>query len=148
MSLAIVVVTCARAQADPAAPVETLPGDIEWARNPAIPPGGEIAVLKGKPGGAGLYAFRLKFPADHKVMPHTHPEERTYTVVAGTWHIGLGDEFEPAKLKAFPAGSFYVLPANLPHFHWAKAGESIVQVVGAGPTATHYVDPSDDPRKR
>ncbi len=66
-------------------------------------------------------------------MPHTHPEERTYTVIAGTWHIGLGDEFEPAKLKAFPAGSFYVLPANLPHFHWAKAGD---------------VDPADDPRKR
>ena len=113
-----------------------------------VRPGGQIAVLVGKPAQAGPYAFRLKFPADYKVMPHSHPDERIYTVLSGTWYIGLGDKFDPVKLKAFPAGSIYVVPAKIHHFHWAKSGESIVQVNAVGPTATDYVDPANDPRKK
>ncbi len=150
IGLAFAVVICSTlwAQGDPPKPAQFLPDDIKWTDNPALPPGGQIAVLVGKPAQAGLYAFRLKFPANFKVMPHSHPEERIYTVIAGTWYIGLGDKFEPAKLKAFPAGSLYVVPANVSHFHWAKSGESIVQVNAVGPTATNYVDSVDDPRKK
>ena len=32
--------------------------------------------------------------ADYKVMPHSHPEERIYTVLSGTWYIGLGDNHQ------------------------------------------------------
>ena len=147
--LAFTLVICpgARAQEDSSG-TQLLPGDIKWVGSPATPPGGQIAVLVGKLGQAGPYAFRLKFPADYKVMPHSHPEERIYTVLSGTWYIGLGDKFDPAKLKAFPVGSIYVIPARVHHFHWSKSGESIVQVNAVGPTATDYVDPADDPRKK
>lgn len=149
-ALAFTVVLCSavRAQGDPPASVAILPGDIKWSSNPAIPPGGQTAMLVGNPGKGGLYAFRVKFPADYRVMPHSHPEERIYTVLSGTWYIGLGDKFDPAKLKAFPAGSIYVLPAKVSHFHWAKSGASIVQVNGGGPTTTDYVSAADDPRKK
>lgn len=148
LSLGAIVCSTVWAQNDSPKPVEVLPGDIKWADNPALQSGGKIAVLAGKPAESGLYAFRLKFPADFKVMPHSHPEQRIYTVIAGTWHIGLGDKFEPAKLKAFPVGSLYVVPAGVSHFHWAKSGESIVQINGIGPTATDYVNSADDPRNK
>lgn len=150
ISLVFAAVICSTvwAQGDQPKPVQFISSDIKWADNPALQSGGQIAVLVGNPAQVGLYAFRLKFPADFKVMPHSHPEERIYTVIAGTWYIGLGDKFEPAKLKAFPVGSLYVVPANVSHFHWAKSGESVVQVNAVGPTATNYVNSADDPRKK
>jgi quercetin dioxygenase-like cupin family protein len=148
LAFAVIICSTVWAQSDSPKPVQFLPGDITWTDSPVLPPGGKIAVLAGKPAQAGLYAFRLKFPADFKVMPHSHPEERIYTVIEGTWYIGLGDKFDPGKLKAFPAGSVYVVPANVSHFHWAKSGGSVVQVNGVGPTATNYVDSVNDPRKK
>ena len=63
--LAFTFVICpgARAQ-DDSTQVQLTPKDIKWIASPATPPGGQIAVLVGKPGQAGPYAFRLKFPAD------------------------------------------------------------------------------------
>lgn len=107
-----------------------------------------MAALVGNPAEATRYVMRLRFPAGHRVMPHSHPEERIYTVLDGTWHIGLGRHFDASLVKAFPVGSVYVLPANVPHFHVAQTGRAIVQVNGVGPTATHYVDAFHDPRKR
>lgn len=105
-------------------------------------------MLAGDPRKAGPFAFRFKMPADYKIMPHIHPEERMYTVISGILYIGLGDKFDATKLKAYPQGSFYIMPANLSHFHWAKSGETIAQVNAMGPTSIDYVDPGDDPRRR
>ncbi len=80
-------------------------------------------------------------------MPHTHPDDRLYTVLSGEWSIGVGAAFDPAGLETFSPGSVYVLQAGTAHFHWAQAGESVVQITGLGPTATNYVDPEDDPRR-
>jgi quercetin dioxygenase-like cupin family protein len=148
LALGLVLDSTVQAQGDPPGTVAILPGDIKWGGNAAIPPGGQVAMLAGKPGQPGPYAFRVKFPADYKVMPHSHPEERIYTVLSGTWYIGLGETFDPAKLKALPTGSIFVLPAKASHFHWAQSGESIVQVNAVGPTTTDYVVPADDPRKK
>ena len=89
---------------------------------------------------------RIGFSADLRVMPHTHPEDRVYTVLSGTWFIGLGTTFDPGQLERFPAGAAYLLPANTPHFHWAREGATVVQINGIGPSGTVYVNPSDDPR--
>src|SRR5215467_964096 len=71
-----------------AEPNGILPGDIQWVDNPTIPPGGQTAVLAGNPGKAGPFAFRFKMPAGYKIMPHTHPEDRMYTVTSGVLYIG------------------------------------------------------------
>ena len=128
------------------------PGAIElekltWADNPNIPPGGRVAWLVGGPAQAALYTFRVRFPGSYRVMPHTHPDDRVYTVVSGTWYIGIGTTFDTTTAKAYPPGAVYFLPANTPHFH-LSTGESVAQVTGRGPTATVYVNPADDPRKK
>jgi quercetin dioxygenase-like cupin family protein len=134
-------------QSVPSTPFHIQPEDVKWVPNPATPRGGLLAILIGKPTEPGRYVFRLKFPAGYKVMPHSHPDERIYTVLEGTWEIGLGLAFDETKLKRFHSGSVYVLPPATPHFHLAQAGESVVQINGMGPTRTDYVDPKDDPRK-
>ena len=136
------------AQTDPAGFVQFAPDQIKWQPSTAIPPGGQSAVLYGDPRKAALFVTRLRQPADYRIQPHTHPEERTYTVISGTFYIGFGDKFDPSKLKAFPAGSMFVVPANTSHFHWMRSGEAVVQISGVGPSGIEYVDHDDDPRKK
>ena len=79
-------------------------------------------------------------------MPHRHSEDRIYTVIAGVFYIGVGEEFDADKLEAYPPGGVIVLPANTSHFHWAKSGEYIAQVTAIGPLGIEYVNSNDDPR--
>ena len=74
-------------------------------------------------------------PSGVKLMPHIHPEDRVYTVMSGVFYIGLGDQFDGDKVRAYPPGSVIVLPGNTPHFHWAKSGEYVIQVTAIGPRA-------------
>jgi hypothetical protein len=41
-----------------------------------------------------------------------------------------------------------VLPSGTRHFHWAKSGEYVTQVMAIGPISLEYVDPHDDPRNK
>ena len=139
----------ALAQDDPPGFVQTLPQQIKWTQAATLLPGGLAASIYGnaqKP--TGYYINRVKLPADFKVLPHSHPQESVYTVISGTFYIGYGDTFDPAKLKAFPAGSTFVVPANASHFHWMRSGESVAQITGVGPNGFDYVDHADDPRKK
>jgi len=79
-------------------------------------------------------------------MPHSHPEDRVYTVISGIFYVGLGDEFDAGKLQSYPPGSVIILPGNTAHFHWAKSGEYITQVTAIGPLGLKYIDAKNDPR--
>ena len=122
--------------------------DIDWKSFAAFPPSVRLAVVVGQPAEAGPYVIRVKVPRDVKLMPHSHPEDRVYTVISGVFYIGLGDRFEAEKLLAYPPGSVIVLPGNTPHFHWAKSGEYITQVSAIGPLGINYVNAEDDPRNQ
>ncbi len=123
-----------------------LPEDIDWKAFPAFPPSARLAVLVGEPTKPGPYVVRVKVPGGVKLMPHTHPEDRIYTVISGVFYIGLGDHFDADKLAAYPPGSVIVLPGNTSHFHWAKAGEYVTQVSAIGPLGLDYLHSDDDPR--
>ncbi len=123
-----------------------LPSDIVWQTFDAYPPGVLLATLVGQPSDPGPYAIRVKVPSGGKLMPHHHPEDRIYTVISGTFYIGLGETFDGDGLTAYPVGSVVVLPGSTPHFHWAKSGEYITQVTAIGPLGLEYVDAKDDPR--
>lgn len=135
------------AQTDPAGFAQVLPNRIRWAPSPSIPPGGQSTIVYGDARKNAPYINRVKLPADYKIAPHSHPEERVYTVLSGTFYIGFGDTFDASRLRAFPAGSAFVVPAHASHFHWMRSGESVVQISGVGPSGIEYVDPDDDPRK-
>ncbi len=122
------------------------PEDIQWIAFPAYPPTVRLAILVGDPTRPGPYTIRVKVPGGVKMMPHKHPEDRTYTVLSGIFYIGLGEEFDETRLTAYVPGSVVVLPGNQPHFHWAKSGEYISQVTALGPLGFDYIDPANDPR--
>jgi quercetin dioxygenase-like cupin family protein len=124
-----------------------LPEEIEWKAFAAFPPSARLAVIVGDPSQPGPYTIRVKLPSGMKLMPHRHPEDRVYTVISGVFYIGVGDRFEPEKLKAHPPGSVVVLPGDTWHFHWAKSGEYVTQVTGIGPLGLEYLDAEDGPRK-
>jgi quercetin dioxygenase-like cupin family protein len=123
-----------------------LPDDIDWKPFPAFPPAVRLAVVVGQPSAPGPYTIRVKAPHGEKLMPHTHPEDRVYTVISGVFYIGLGDVFDASKLKAYPPGAVIILPGDTPHFHWAKSGEYITQVSALGPLGLEYLSAKDDPR--
>jgi quercetin dioxygenase-like cupin family protein len=138
----------ALAQGEPPGFLQALASEVKWAPNAAVKPGGQMAVVLGDPRGTDPYVVRVKFPANFQIAPHTHPEGRTYTVLQGTWKLGFGSTFDAAKMKEYPTGSVYRLPANVPHFQMSGSSETIVQINARGPTSTDYVNPADDPRKR
>ncbi len=123
-----------------------LPEDMNWRPFAAFPPPVRLAVVVGEPSKAGPYTIRVRVPRGVKLMPHRHAEDRVYTVISGVFYIGLGDQFNPEKLEAYPPGSVVVLPGNTSHFHWAKSSEYVTQVTAIGPLGLEYVSASDDPR--
>ena len=122
--------------------------EIDWKPFPAFPASARLAVLVGEPTQAGPYLIRVKVPSGVKLMPHRHPEDRIYTVMSGIFHIGLGDQFDDDKVKAYPPGCVVVLPGDTPHFHWAESGEYVTQVSAIGPLGLEYMDARDDPRSK
>jgi quercetin dioxygenase-like cupin family protein len=125
-----------------------LPEDIDWRPFPAFPPSARLAMLVGDPTQAGPYLIRVKLPLGGKIMPHRHPEDRLYTVMSGVFYIGLGEQFDGDKVKAYPPGSVIILPGDTWHFHWAKSGEYVTQVTAIGPLGLEYKDAKDDPRSK
>ena len=125
-----------------------LPQQIEWKPFAAFPPSARLAVLVGEPLKEGPYTIRVKLPGGVKLMAHSHPEDRVYTVISGVFYIGLGEQFDAEKLQAYPPGSVIVLPGNTSHFHWAKSGEYVTQVTAMGPLGLDYIKSDDDPRNQ
>jgi len=126
----------------------TLPEEIDFEPFPSFPPSARLAVVVGRISEPAPYVVRVKVPSGVKLMPHRHHEDRVYTVISGVFYIGLGEEFDPGKLQAYPPGAVLVLPGGTPHFHWAKSGEYVTQVTAIGPISLDYVNPADDPRNK
>jgi hypothetical protein len=58
----------------------------------------------------------------------------------------VGEQFDAGALTAYPPGSVVLLPGGTPHFHWARSGEYVTQVMGIGPLGIDYLNFHDDPR--
>jgi quercetin dioxygenase-like cupin family protein len=80
-------------------------------------------------------------------MPHSHPVDVQVTVLSGTLLHAEGETFDETKLKEYPAGSFFVERANVPHYAVAKTAV-VLQGSGIGPFGFTYVNPRDDPRNK
>jgi quercetin dioxygenase-like cupin family protein len=116
------------------------PGEIKWFTPPYYNDGRQRAQLLGDSTQGGVWIDRVKMPSAGRIRAHTHPHDELITVIEGTWYVGEGERFDAAKLKGYPAGSFIVIPAGLPHFVAAKDGSVIVQVSGTGKFGTDYIE--------
>ena len=123
------------------------PAEIQWEIGPAIlPAGAQAAVLYGDPTKDGLFSMRFKLPKGYRVPPHTLSKAGLFTVIGGTFRIGMGEKADPNRARAMPAGSFIALAPGTPHFVSVDT-ETVVQLNNIGPWAITYIDPKDDPRR-
>ena len=147
VGVVLAIVGVSSVQDAPRAEVLVRPSDIKWMDGPpSLPPGAKFAVLSGDPTKDGLFVMRLKFPADYKIPPHSHPADEHVTVISGTLFVSRGDVFDPQKAKEMTEGSYGLLPGKGNHFAFAKT-ETVVQLNSIGPWGITYVNPADDPRK-
>jgi len=120
--------------------VRITPQDVRWFTPPYYTDGRQRAQLLGDSNQGGTWIDRIKIPAGSRVPAHTHPHDEIVTVIEGTWYLGEGKKFDPLKLKPYPAGSFIVIPAGVPHFVAANNGVVIVQLSATGRFGTEYLE--------
>jgi quercetin dioxygenase-like cupin family protein len=116
------------------------PDKILWFTPPYYNDGRQRAHLVGDSTQGGAWIDRVKIPAGARAKAHTHQQDELVTVIEGTWYLGEGAKFDSAKLQGYPAGSFIVIPASLPHFIEAKDGAVIVQLSGTEKFQTDYLE--------
>jgi quercetin dioxygenase-like cupin family protein len=69
----------------------------------------------------------VRLHKDVRLPLHSAPADRTYLLLSGTIHLGIGKRWDEARMRTLPAGSFWVVPANTITFEWAE-DEVVVQV--------------------
>ena len=123
------------------------PDAIKWGPAPPVfAKGMQFAVISGDPYGSGLYVVREKMPAGYAFPAHNHPGTENFTVISGTFNIGMGDQLDKKHAQTLKAGAFLSMPAKMNHYAWASSA-TVVQLHGQGPLAITYVNPADDPSK-
>ena len=120
--------------------VALTPEQVRWFTPSYYKDGRQRAQLFGDSSQGGAWIDRVKIPSGMRALAHTHPQDELVTVIEWTWYLGAGERFDSAKLKAYPAGSFIVIPAGVPHFVAAKEGTVIVQPSGTGTFRTDYLE--------
>lgn len=116
------------------------PQQVSWFTPSYYKDGRQRAKLYGDSSQEGAWVDRVKIPAGGRVLAHTHPHDELVTVIEGTWYLGEGEKFDAARLRGYPAGSFIVIPAGVPHFLAAKDDGAVVQVSGNGKFGTDYLE--------
>ncbi len=123
---------------DSAQPVQIMPTDIKWTAIPPAP-GAELSWLNGGADKPGPYVLRVHMTPETTIPPHTHPDNRTLTVLSGQLYVGFGSTAESDSTKPFPAGSLAIIPAGVTHYVQSKGGEVVFQESGVAPTATNWI---------
>jgi quercetin dioxygenase-like cupin family protein len=123
----------------PVAMKQLTPADIASLAGAAPAKGVQMTDLIGDPAKPGLYTVRVAIAGGTQVQPHTHRDNRSVTVVSGTWQMGYGTKFDTSALKAMPPGSVYTEPAGQPHFAQAVDGPVVILVTGYGPSDTQPI---------
>lgn len=119
--------------------VAVTPQDVRWFTPAYYTDGRQRAQLFGDSGKEGQWIDRVKIPPGVRVLAHTHPHDEIVTVIEGTWYLGQGEKFDAARLMGYPAGSFIIIPAGVPHYVASK-GAVIIQLSGTGKFGTDYVE--------
>lgn len=122
-------------------PVIVASGGLKWIAGTGPEKGLFYAPLYGDPHKAGTqYAYRLKIPGGTKIPPHVHGRLEQLTVVSGTFLVGFGTKWDASKMIVLGPGSFSALPANVPHYAFAKT-DAILEFHGVGPESMTMLKP-------
>lgn len=147
IALSQICTGCATAAQPAEHPMQSLE-DTQWGDAPPIvPSGAKIAVLSGNPMGETPYTVRLKFPANYRIPPHSHPKDEHVTVLRGTVYFGMGDKFNASGGKPLGVGGFTTMTTGMNHYAYTE-NEAVILLHGIGPVDFKYVNAADDPRNQ
>lgn len=113
--------------------IQLMPNDVKFG---PVHAGVASVMLVGSRDRAGIYLTRVKLLPGSKLPPHYHPDSRVTTVLTGSLYLNVGENMDPDKAQRLPAGSFYYIPARMPHSVWTKDEEATYEETGFGPTET------------
>ena len=77
--------------------------------------------------------------------PHTYAIDRLSLVLAGTWWVNSGADFDPTKAVSVSAGGFVRRIARTPHYDGVKRGApepAVIALFGIAPVQLELVDPA------
>ena len=110
-----------------------LSNQFEWTSRPGST--SQTAALFGDPSKAGLYVQVTKRGANDWTQPHSHPNERFITVLAGTFLIGTGAKFDKNNTVAVgPGGVVHDIP-NQMHYDGTGPEGATLEFIAMGPAA-------------
>jgi hypothetical protein len=110
-----------------------LPDQIEWKGRPGST--SQTAIVFGDPSKPGLYVQLLKRGPDDWSQPHSHPNDRFLTVLAGTMRIGTGAKFDRNNTVALGPGSVIKDFANQIHYDGTGPEGLTLEIIAMGPAA-------------
>ena len=137
--LFLLLFTVSHAQNVKLSPHVLKPADINWEKVEKLSNGVQNYLVIGDPQKEGYYIMMVRIPANTKLPPHFHPEDRTVVVTNGTFYYGYGDKFDDSKMHEMTTGTFFTEPSDKPHFAFTKMGDVILQVNGFGPTGSTLI---------
>ena len=108
-----------------------MPDQIEWKGRPGS--ANQTATLFGDSSKPGLYVQLLKRGPDDWSQPHSHPNDRILTVLAGTMRIGTGSKFDKENTVSLGPGSIVKDFANQPHFDGSGPDGLTLEIITLGP---------------
>jgi hypothetical protein len=110
-----------------------LPDQFVWDERPGN--ASKTAILFGDPSKAGLYVQVTKRGPNEWSQPHSHPNERFITVLAGTFLIGTGSKFDKNNVVAVgPGGVVHDIP-NQMHYDGTGPEGATLEFIAMGPAA-------------
>jgi hypothetical protein len=92
---AFILVPGHAAEPDPKIVTYTAPDNIAWRKGRAA----DTATVQGDPSKPGIYIQLIKWHPGNMSRPHFHSTDRYITVLSGTWWIGTGPKYDPAKSR-------------------------------------------------
>lgn len=110
-----------------------------WQR--VDPAGTKFALVDGvrdKMGVSFTYAFFI--PGGTWDGPHSHSADARVFVARGALQLGHGERMDTDKTRAYPAGSYVLVPAGAVHIDGSDQ-DTLIYGVAVGPWSTTYVDP-------
>jgi hypothetical protein len=110
-----------------------LPDQFEWK----VSEGGvsKTATLFGDPSKPGLYVQITKRGPNEWSQPHSHPNERFITVLAGTFLIGTGAKFDKNNTVAIGPGSVVHDIPNQVHYDGTGPEGATLEFIAMGPAS-------------
>jgi hypothetical protein len=110
-----------------------LPDQFVWAERPGSTD--KTAALFGDPSKPAMFVQVIKRGPNVWSQPHSHPNERFITVLAGTFFIGTGPKFDKNNTVAIgPGGVVHDIP-NQMHYDGTGPEGATLEFIAMGPAS-------------